>query len=363
MIFDIAISRAASFARAEFASGAGVKPLKGDALQTAFQGMAESISTHPSLTKANAAIWQRVRGLDPRAEKRSCPSSSRGGVGALAVLKIAGDFSATGDELGKSEALVALMPSEIMEMTLAGTHWILRTRASVTSCALEGNVRPTKLWWSFEGIPADTNLDRRPTEDDVKALLDFTAKLERAGRNGLRTAYQETLPAAVNAKGKAKLRPRAERLNITLTECTNDEVDSLLDAMYLDEQGVADIRGSEDEELEEARLGMSEFEKFVHCVAGSKVRIADSSVTLATEIPRVKGLLWQGREARNTLVVGFARRVGAKVGLGLLTPDERRAELTEERIRFRSAARPLSALLANKHAGAIDKTLLHARPH
>jgi hypothetical protein len=362
MIFDIAISRAASFARAQFAAGAGVKPLKGEALHSAFQGLAETVASHPSLIGANEAIWKRVIALDPAAEKRCLPSHSRDGTGELVVLNAADDFSAAGNELRDSQALVARMRSKIISVRIADMAWILRTRASVTSCALEGNVRPTKLWWTFEGIPADTNPDRRPTEHHVKAFLDVVAELERAGRDGLRIAYQEALPAAVKAKGKAKLRSHAERLNITLTECVNNEVDSLLDAMYLDEQGVSDIRSSEDEELEEARVGMSEFERFVHCVAGSNARIEDASVTLATEIPRVKAVLWHGQEATNKLVVGFARRVGAKVGLGLLTPDERRAELTEERIRLRSAARPLSALLASKHAGTLDRALRHVQP-
>jgi hypothetical protein len=359
MNFNIAISRAATFARAKLMAGHTIRPLSGDNLYDTFAKQAEIIASHPKLKSANDAVWRVASQADPKARRLPCGhSDSRDGIGALAVLNVADEFADAA--LGRMEALVARMRSERIEVQVADVKWIIRTRASVTSCALEGNKRPTKLWWTFEGIPANADPDHRPNEEQVAALLSITGRMEKAARAGLKDAYEGSLFSMLSAKGK--LLPHRERLSITLTECVDQEVDSLLDAMYFDAADVSEIKNSNVDELGKARVGMEFFERFVRSVAGSQARVQNTSVSIAEGIPKVKAVLWRGHSQSDSLVVGFARRVGANIGLGILTADERRKELTEERVRLQSAARPLSALLASKEAGALDSRLRHMEP-
>jgi hypothetical protein len=236
-------------------------------------------------------------------------------------------------------------------------NWILRTRAHITSCALQGNTRPTKLWWTFEGIPADNDPDRRPSDDAVSALLSLTAQIEQAVRGGLVAAFTDSLKSVTDPKLKVTRWP--ERLSITLAECPDDAVDALLDAMYFDSRAPSEIMKSHDKELKEARDGMKSFENFIRNVVGERARVDDKSVSVVDELPKVKGILWHRTHPRSQLVAGVARRAGAKIGLDFLSAAERRRQLSEERVRLRSAARPLSAYLADSEAVALERRAAH----
>ena len=89
--------------------------------------------------------------------------------------------------------LVGLLTSRRTQIDIEGMQWILRSRASVTACALQKGPGRTKLWWSFEGIPATDDPDRRPTETNVSEFVAFTDKLQGAAMPTLQTAYSDAL--------------------------------------------------------------------------------------------------------------------------------------------------------------------------
>jgi len=356
MNFDFAITRVATFVRPQF--DGGVPALKGAALEREFRRQARLIQDSPKLATANAKAFELALELDRTAARKSCQEKDRpDGIGVLAILHLADEFTDMSAPFPESEALVARMPSERIEVTVGNARWILRTRAHVTSCALEGNRRPTKLWWTFEGIPYDTDPHSRPNADAVGALMKLAADMEDRVREPLKDAFENSLKELTNPR--ARVDSSDHRLHITLSETADDNVDALLDALYFDDKTPSAIRSSKD--FQAARKGMTLFEDFIHRIAGQGAEIDDDSIRLAEGIPKVKGILWHHTYRDCHMVAGFARRAGAKIGLQFMTEDERRDQLSEMELRMRSAARPLSAFLANSEAIAIEQTTADPR--
>jgi len=357
MNFDFAISRIATFARPDFCKSVSIEDytLSGSSLFKKFHEQAQHIAANNLFKNANDAAWEIARGFDSKATRKKCTKpDSPDGIGELAILNLAEEFGGASTEVQGSDTLVARMPSERIQLAVGGVDWILRTRAHFTSCALEGNKRPTKLWWTYEGIPADNDPNARPHREAVSALLTVANKMEDAVRDGLTEAFEESFVTVTAGGTKGKVSPDKNRLNITITEGLDDGVDALLDALYFDDKTPSKIVQSD---LELARRGLDTFEWFVHRVAGTDAKIDDASVSLAEGIPKVKGILWHRTDKSSHLVAGFARKAGARIGLRFMSDEERREELVEQQVRMRSAARPWSALLANNEAIKFEQSL------
>lgn len=353
MKFDLAISRVATFAHADFKSSPP-NPLKGDELYAAFRDVAERIAAHPQFLQANDSIRAIAARADQRANLLPAGSpESEDGIAELAVLNPASEFGDARTELAGTEPFIARMESERLKICLAGMTWILRTRASITSCALEGNVRPTKLWWTFEGIPQTDDPLQRPDSAQLAALLGVVRDMEAGARTGLLDAYKDVFRKSVSPRGS--LESENKRLSITMAECVDREVDALFDAMYFDSRSFSELRHAESEELSLPRQGAQGFESFIHEIAGYDGKIDEGSIRLTHALPKVRGILWHHSDSNQHVVAGFARRVGRRAGFGLLNREELKQEMAEDRVRRVSAARPLSALVANTRTAELDR--------
>jgi len=352
MNFDVAISRVATYATPVFtAQRLGSFPTGVD-LRSKFRRQADLIATDPDFRRAQDEILKVLKKSTDDFVRLPCAKAgAKDGTGDIQVLNIRSEF--LGSETESSDALYARLKSDRYQLRIKDAVWILRTRASATSCALEGKDRPTKLWWTFEGIPAIGDVNRRPHEDDVVRLLQITDDLERAARDGFKAAFERTLFKVLETEGCLDTDKR--EVHICAMESVDDNVDALLDAVYFDGRQPSAISASTRDDLAEARKGISLFDRFVRKTIGEKAVINDATIFFPRGIPRLKGIFCRHEIENKTYIIGFARKTGARIGDDLLSESEQSAELAEENVRLRSAARPLSAWLANAEAMSHEK--------
>ncbi len=365
MSCDLAINRIGALAAGSFPTSASARFPSATKIGSSFREVAESIVTSKHFRCANNAVLRIVKALDPHAAYRS-----GGGIelpdrqsGAIEIFSMRDDpLYPTSMRDDDSDHLVGLLPSNRMECELDGMKWVLRTRASVTACALERNNGLTKLWWTFEGIPADPDPDRRPTEAEVARLLNLTQDMEREAMPRLRDAYRHALLEVLKLD-RGSLRLGTERLRVAMTENEERPVAALLDALYFEERTPSEIMKPSNPNLAIAREGMTEFARFVRDVSERRARITNETVSVESEIPGIKGVVCRlEEEDGDTLLAGFARRAGARAGYRLLPNEQKREEKKEENIRATSAARPLSAMLATREAHALEHRRNSLRP-
>lgn len=252
------------------------------------------------------------------------------------------------------DEIVSVLPSQKFRCEIAGTDWILRTRPSVTGCALQKDTRRTKLWWTFEGIPADPDPDHRPTTDDIASFVARADQVVEKTMPVLASAYEKALTIFSTGTFKRS----GVKIRISVAESDTEAVAALFDALCFEARNVSEVGSSHASRLQEAKTGLEELNDFVKDLTGQPKAVRDDTIQVIDSepmFPKVSGILCRPQTPPDeSTVVGFARRQGARNGYRLLPANQKKIFLSEDNIRMVSAARPLSGMLANQEARRID---------
>ncbi|MDI1261781.1 MAG: hypothetical protein PS018_00805, partial [bacterium] len=262
----------------------------------------------------------------------------------------------------EAQPMVALLPSRRLWLTLGDLKWIVRTRPTVTSCSLQRTSEPTKMWWTFEGIPQHNQDRKQPNGHDAARFLAVSQQMADVAMPLLNKAYWWAFKkAGHNAEGISE---PEKTVRVCLCDVNTREMAALLDA-FLHHRRPSQIRSSEGD----ARMAMDEFDNFVREVAQLRRghRPAESSIEISDILPGARGILSRQVDRENRIfLAGFARRLGARVSASLLPDDLRASTRSESYLRAISAARPLSAAIAEEQARRLggatprEKTVLPA---
>lgn len=261
----------------------------------------------------------------------------------------AGNAAAAGTQ--RFETLVGLLPFQEFRCDVDGVDWIVRTRASMTSCALQKGNRQTKLWWTFEGIPVSA---KPPNEEQAAAFVKRTDQLEECAMPLLRDAYLVSLQKLMNQVGRFD--GAKERIRISLSDNDDRPIGELLGAIRHKDLSTIEDKGKA--ELKWAREGLRELERFVGAVTEQRLSVGPETLRINSEIPGIKGILCrqEGPEPFATLLAGFARRAAGSGGFHT-RPEEWPDAVRVQYIRRISPARQLSARLANSEAHSLEERL------
>jgi hypothetical protein len=251
--------------------------------------------------------------------------------------------------------IIGLLASHRFMMSGCGASWDLRVRPSVTACVLEHHSRLSKLWWTFEGVTTDGPDNQ--TEDNAALFVKTTTALAEAALPRLREAYASTLAKVVEGKlGKEKLTDR--QLRVSLADTTEMPFSRLIDAMIFQALPFEKAAGKESET--ELRDGAVEVMNFVKNTSNKRVKHTDFRIyiddagtaavyTRAVEEPK-------GSEAQRKFVIaGLASSSSMIIRKRLRSFKPGNEDVSPDLIRANSAARRISARIADKGARELDR--------
>ena len=250
------------------------------------------------------------------------------------------------------ETLVSILPFKKIKLKVGERDWIVRTRASMTGCALQTVTRQTKLWWTIEGIPVSPTL---PEEEDAVAFAKLARAMEEKAMPHLGTAYENSL-AEVTGR-PARFDPDGARIRISLADNQDNPVGELLSALYFGKKDLTTIERDQSTELKPARDGLGQLRKFVDDISGSELAVNPKTLVVNSVLPEAKGLFCRDENTKSyaTFVAGFAR---SSVGTGFSSRQQRLPEdMREKLVRNNSPSRQLSAWLADEEARKLDQRL------
>lgn len=353
MAYDLVISRLGALAGLSVKGQRRNVPMGFEDLKQAFAEHLQVI-VDSDADRANDIIIKALRKIDAKAHKLPDNPVSMEPNGITVSRMPVGRKS---DTLSGNDPLVGTLPWQRAACDVAGMKWILRSRASVTACALQPGARRTKLWWSFECIPAVPDPKKRPNKRHISAVVKLSEKICKVTMPLLRDAYRKALSRSTPAADEFQF--SGESIRISLADNDTTAVAALFDAVCLEGRGVSDIESSTGVRLKEARSGLAELKGFVGDVVGDAEALTDRSLEVVDPEPRfplISGILCHqnGTHTRNRTLAGFARRLGVRNGYLLLPPQQQRVYLEEASIRSASAARRLSAMLAGREASKFD---------
>lgn len=316
---------------------------------------------------------QQLQMMLDRGLVEKCHSRILEVVRAKSFLKDTADFAVPpievstmpmdeGEKIAKAPTLIGLLPPKRMIFEDEGMEWILRVRPSVTACALQEKGGLSKLWWTFEGIPATDDPAVRPTEKQVSSFVGWTEKLEQKAMEPLYTLYRDTLRNVSEVPPK-EFELGKERVQISMSDNDDRKVGSLLDALYLDGWEFEQIRDQDGKTPSLANQGLREFESLVSKITEYDPEASGNSVATVEKMPGYRALYYRHNhkeeDALQTVVAGLARRAENRPARHFLSPGRQRLEKSEDILRERSAARRISAMLCQNEA----RTLEAAHPH
>ncbi|MCW2274906.1 hypothetical protein GJ654_10935 [Rhodoblastus acidophilus] len=348
MTYELTICRHGALAgQADWAAGLSGDFSQKNVLQL-FKGQAQAIAESSAFAGANSSIGDIARNsLSDRDCFRDEPTENSSGETIV--------FMQGSDGGGEDAApIIATLPSRRLICESNGLRWILRTRASVTACALQSARRHAKLWWTFEGVPADTDPDNRPQESHVVAFIKLVGLMEAAAMPLLREAYGTAFNAATDSRLQ-EVQDGWDRIKIAMADTTAPEAAALVDAMYAEGNHVSDIRATENTV---PRRGLLELEELVHGIVGDRP-MPNDNFCIVSSVPGSRGVFYreEGQSPDRTVVIGFARQASSSVGYEFLPAAQKRRAKEESVLRVLSAARPISAWLAQYEAKKIDRML------
>jgi hypothetical protein len=254
----------------------------------------------------------------------------------------------------KLESLVAVLPYQKVKVTIDGVEWIIRTRASMTSCSLQAGPRQTKLWWNVEGIPL---AEKRLDETHAAAFALLAEGMAESGMGPLRDAYVASLKKTIGKP--ATYEPAKKGIQISLTDNDDPPVAELLDALYFQKAALEVIEDERRKEFEPAREGLSELRRFIDEATESELRVAMETLEVNDEVPNIKGIICRENDTpkHTTIIAGFARRAGGSGGYLTGAEPWDFGGRRERYVRSFSPARQLSGRLANQEARHIEERL------
>lgn len=252
--------------------------------------------------------------------------------------------------------MVGLFRSRRVQMTKGEATWDLRIRPSITACALARKGGLTKLWWTFEGVPACSTADPPLSEQDAVDFVAVTNRCANAAIPLLREAYIKSFSTALDLSGDARSEHN-ERLRVSFADNNGRSFSKLIDALYLEGAPFGEIRrGGFDAET---RKGAKELIEFIQKTGSERPK--DNAVKLnAGDLPGLAAAYSnfvheENEDGSKTHIVTGLASSSRMLPSGFELPDEwRRATFRPEHVRSASAARPLSKQLANDFAREIE---------
>jgi hypothetical protein len=260
-----------------------------------------------------------------------------------------------GDPEPPRDPIIGLFQSRRFTARIGETTWDLRVRPSVTACILERDDQLSKLWWTFEGVPVDPV--NPPDEDDAVRFINATTVLAETGLPPLRAAYTETL-RSVTGKERGKPRMAKSQLRVSLADSTDPNFSRLVDAMHLTDVLFEEAAHTETGSL---RAGADEVVGFIRKASGGHRPKADD-ITLQTGSPGLAAVFSRpfrdhnsSPQTRKFVIAGLASSIGMISSKLPIDPEWTRRTTTPDMVRSASAARPLSARLADQGARELDQ--------
>jgi hypothetical protein len=348
MPYELTISRFGVVAASPILGGAG-DYLYGRELVKKFREQATDLAGSDEFKTANAAAFGVAQDWKTNPTQVAVdPALSSGGEPEIVGMPWP-EEEANEPEAARQgfETLVGLMPYQKIKLTIADMEWIVRTRASMTGCALQTGARQTKLWWTFEGIPIS---GEPPKEEQAIAFAALADAMEKAAQPALRTAYEASLARVTSRPVRFDEGPR---IRISLADNEDGPVAELLTALRRTTLSTIQSEPS----LKPARAGLDELSKFVGEITHKELEVNSQTIEINTKLADARGLICRGENTPSyaTLLAGFAR---AATGTGFGGDrDPLPPLLHEEFVRINSPARQLSAVLANEEARKLDKRL------
>ena len=253
------------------------------------------------------------------------------------------------------DSLAGLLPYSKMEVRIGNTNWIVRTRPSLTACALQQGAGRTKLWWSFEGIPVPGPSGEGPTQEQSMQFVAMVDRLVEPALGFLRDEYHCILES--NSAARTTDFELQDYIRVNMADNETRPVAELIDAIYFRHAHVRDILDAPgDDRLSGAKPGLFELDRFAAEVTHKKLGIGHG-VRVESASAGAKAVVchranFGGRYA--ALVTGFAQRPGSRDGFG---PQSGPLFLSrgESSLRLLSPSRVLSARLADKEARLVDQ--------
>jgi hypothetical protein len=262
------------------------------------------------------------------------------------------------EEQDSFETLIALLPRTEWKTSIDGVDWVISRKASITSCSLQSLPGRSKIWLSIEGIPLSGQHKGRD-QANTFAFLKLVNEHEEAQLNFLKSAYIHSL-RAISIENSSTLQFDAP-IKITLTDDETRPVASLVDAVYFDGLEPTRLRDIGNEDL---RNGLDRLEQFITHAAWSDLKSDNRNLTVESSAPDIKGIVCKCEDSLRyaSFVAGFARRTGDGGGYReVLDELDKDIPLSLDHVRARSAARHLSARLADAEVRKLDRRLKELR--
>jgi hypothetical protein len=258
---------------------------------------------------------------------------------------------------------VGILPSTKLKVLIetpdgqSRMEWILRARCSVTACALHESKRQSKIWITFEGVPANVDPHNRPTEQNVVDFVALTDRMERASMTFFHEAYGLALKRTRPEVSLRNFRLSKPRIRVRMTDTTDPRVSALLDVMYSGARTITEIREGGTPTLMRAQKGLHEFESLLREIEGHNV--INPQLHTADGPMGPKGAVYRtvDRKTKDTIVIGVGIQVGTAKGQEDLPPEKRVLDMQEDYIRTASAVRSISANVAQVEAIKLERRL------
>ncbi len=256
------------------------------------------------------------------------------------------------------DPIIGLFRSRRFVMTVGERAWDLRVRPSVTACVLERRDRLSKLWWTFEGVPVDAS--DAPNEKDSVQFVEVTTRLAEDSLPDLRAAYTATLES-VTGESHGAHRMSHSQLRVSFADNTDSRFSRLVDAMNLSGVTFKDAIAETGTDL---RAGADEVANFVAKTSGqaadpSEILLSTAHGGLAAIYTRPVLELDAPADKPKYIISGLASSIGMISNSQSIDPAWTRITSTPDLVRSISAARPLSARIADIGARQLEPQSQH----
>lgn len=365
MSYELTINRVMGLCAFEVSSSSNDKELKGKALARQFYEQMDDMFRH-RLDEAYKAIEKEAKRLGAGLESFESKRRTELDVEIFRERKSSADSEEefTGppaeEDDGPSNRLVGLFKSRRFEFKTTTMVWDLRVRPSLTACALQRPDGLAKLWWTFEGVPLDAGARKRPTEEHAVEFIEATSKLAHVALPVLRKAYRKALQGVSKRKNRhlKEVQDLTEEIRVSLADNNGLPFARLVDAMHLKGASFKDILNGA--YGTETAKGAHEVREFITATSGQAPD--DDAIRLSAEIPGIAAVYSTMEKSpagktdqKVTVVSGLASSVDMITGEIPSNEQWRRINNKPDLVRTISAARPLSAKLANEGALRLDR--------
>jgi hypothetical protein len=250
------------------------------------------------------------------------------------------------------DPIVGRFPALHIKITINGMSWDVLIRPTVTACLLERPDWLSKLWFNCEGVPA--NPLRMPNENDAIKFIQLTTKLADLFLPRLRKDYVAALKRKLASSAKCKF--EEARLRICFADVTDKSFSELIDTLSLTKATFEDLAaGKYGTAIKE---GAKQVTHFAQRLSGAEP--SPSDIEFRTNQPLLAALFCRPMEERATpgkhryVMAGLASPMGM-ISSDLPTDDQWKVDTYKpELIRSLSAARPISARIADNAARGLD---------